>query len=457
MKTGLKKRILALACGACLLLGLAGCGEEAVNAYDIAVQNGFTGTEEEWLLSLHGANGADGQDLDAQDLYEAAIANGSFEGTFLDFCKALNIQAPQYNDTATIAENMLSCVSVYCGFPTRKTSASPSGYGYQGGSGVIVDINKEGGSAYILTNYHVVYSAESTPKGISEDIWVYLCGANEEFDGRENGERGDGIQATVWGGSMEYDIAILKIEGSEQLKNSQARKATLGDSESVKVGEETYVVGNPSLMGISVTDGVLSVQSEYIEIAALDGSNQTTVYRVMRTSAAINSGNSGGGMFNTRGELIGIVNAKSSSSTVDNMGYALPISQVKKVCANIRDNGVGYVKRATLGIEIDVKSSQAVLQGDTVQIEEVFAVGAIQVGTAAKPEPWSSGGLMVGDIFVSATLRGNTTTFHRYYELKDFLLDVRLNDTVTFVVERGGQKKTVEVAFNRAAYFTDFQ
>ncbi len=405
-------------------------------------------------MSLQGKNGEDGQDLDAQALYDAAIANGSFTGSFLDFCKELNIQAPAYNDTVTIAENMLSCVSVYCGFAVQKTG-SEKNYGYQGGSGVIVDLNKQAGAAYILTNYHVVYSAESSVKGFSNDIWVYLCGANEVFERKQGGDRGDGIAATVWGGSMEYDIAILKIEGSERLQDSEARVATLGDSESVKVGEETFVIGNPSLMGMSVTNGILSVQSEYIGISALDGSNQTTAYRVLRTSAAINSGNSGGGMFNTSGELIGIVNAKSSSSTVDNMGYALAISQVKRVCANIRDND-GYVKRATLGIEIQVESSKAVLQGDTIQIQEVFSVGAIQTGTAAKPEPWSVGGLQVQDIFLSATLNGQTTTFDRYYQLKDFLLDVRLNDVVTFQIERDGERKDIQVPFNKAAYFTQF-
>ncbi len=466
MKKSIKKGLIALACTLTLAFGLTGCTKE-VNAYDIAVKNGFTGTEAEWLLTLQGTNGEDGEDLDAQALYELAKANG-FTGSFLEFCKELNIEIPQYNDTQTIAENMLSCVSVYCGFSVRTDNGQGSPattYGYSGGSGVIVDLQKEKGTAYILTNYHVVYNAESQANdGISEEIWVYLCGGKADFSDTANATKGDGIKATFCGGSMNYDIAILKVVGSEELAKSDATVAKLGNSENVKVGEETYVIGNPSLRGISVTNGVLSVPSEYITISALDGSNQAVNYRVMRTSAAINSGNSGGGMFNTAGELIGIVNAKSSSSTVDNMGYALPINQVAAVCENIGANG-GSLSKAMLGITTYVETSSAELVGDTVQIRETFCVASLTKNESVNPffpaeQVAAYGKLKEGDIFLSAKIvRGEQTTemtFTRAYQLTEFLLQVRKGDTVVLKVLRNNAETEVSILFDKDSYFVKY-
>ena len=83
------KIFLAVACFGIATVGGVACAEERITAYEIAVQNGFQGTEAEWLLSLHGANGEDGEDLDAEKLYQTALDNG-YEGSFLDFCETLN-------------------------------------------------------------------------------------------------------------------------------------------------------------------------------------------------------------------------------------------------------------------------------------------------------------------------------------------------------------------------------
>ena len=102
-----------------MAVGFTACDfsdENAKSAYEIAVENGFTGTEAEWLNSLRGANGSDGSDLDINDVYDAAVQNG-YEGTFLEFLKEyLSADISENNDTETIAHNMMSVVSVYCGF-----------------------------------------------------------------------------------------------------------------------------------------------------------------------------------------------------------------------------------------------------------------------------------------------------------------------------------------------------
>ncbi len=449
------KGIFAAVCALLLAFGAAACSNKAVTAYEIAVKNGFVGTETEWLRSLHGANGDDGEDMDAQAVYEALVAGG-YTGSFLDFCKELGITMPQMNDTVQISENVNSVVSIYCSFPVK------GGYEATGGSGVIVDLNKEGGNAYIITNYHVVYGDANV--GISDNIWVYLYGALNDFDPVPSSDveadaAKSGMRAQYVGGAMDYDIAILKVEGKEQLKNSNATEAKFGNSDKLHLGEETYVIGNPAGLGIAVTNGVLSVDSEYIEMGALDNRDENrdgvvdpVSYRVMRTSAAINSGNSGGGLFNTAGELIGIVNAKSASTGTDNMGYALPASQVEAVYENILANE-GLVKQAYLGIYVKISSSKAMLDSDgNVSIVEEFQVADVAgFGDAA------FGKLKKDSIFQSAQIEGGeSVTFTRQYQLTDFLLKVRRGDTVTFTMRSGNQTETVTIQFNRDAYFKPY-
>ncbi len=467
MKKGIIK-LLAISCTLLLAVGLTACKGES--AYDLAKKNGFSGTESEWLLSLKGENGEDGEDLDAQALYVAAVEQHGYEGSFLDFCKALNISMPQYNDTVQIAENMMSVVSIYCGYTTKVVTGADwlgrpitsTGYGTQAGSGVIVDLNKEGGNAYILTNFHVVYNKESLQGGLLDNIYVYPYGAYNMFDPKNGDTKGDGIKATVVGGSMDYDIAVLKVEGSEKLKASNVTEAKMGNSDKVIMGEETYAIGNPAGAGISVTNGILSVDSEYIAMGALDGRDEDrdgkadeVTYRVMRTSAAINSGNSGGGLFNTRGELIGIVNAKSGEETTDNMGYALPISQVKAVYENILYNVArngGNVRQATLGVMVQITASKAMLDEDgNVYVQEEFRVAEeVDRDRAAYRK------LSMGDIFLSVRKEGGETiTFVREYQLTDFLLGVRQGETIIFTVRNSSnQVEEVSITFDKEEYFT---
>ncbi len=452
------KRILTSVGVALLALSAAGC-QRAISAYEIAVQNGFQGDEAAWLRSLQGTDGDDGKDLTAQTLYENAVAEG-YEGSFLDFCKTLNITLPTGNDTATISQNMLSTVSIYCNYTKTVTTSGgyltrPSKYveyKASAGSGVIIDLDEENGKAIVVTNYHVIYDKDSDDKGILSNIWVYPYGADNRFTTEEGDVDGEGIKATYLGGAMDYDIALLLLSGDdakEYIQNNPLREAVWGDSGEVVIGEEAYVVGNPAGQGLAVTNGIVSVPSEYIGISALDGRDldrdgevDTVSYRVMRTSAAINGGNSGGGMYNARGQLIGIVNAKNAGSTTDNMGYALPGSQVQVLCENILANG--KVKKATLGITVSVKDTTAVLGADgNVRLNEVFEVNSVENNGAAK------GKLHVGDIFLSASVNGGEeVVFAQEYQLLDLLLSVKKGDTVAFkMLNSSGQEQTVSITF----------
>ena len=392
------KGVIACLCATTVLFGAAACGK---SAYDIAVQNGFTGTEKEWLATLQGVDGKDGANLTAKDLYETAVAEG-YEGTYLEFCRdVLKVDLREGNDVDTIARNVTSVVSIYCGFSqTVRTNpwAVQTRYYPTAGAGVIIDLDQEAGNALIVTNYHVIYDADSDSKtGISDSIYLYTYGAYNAFEGGEYtaayaDTKGDGMKATYVGGAMEYDIAILSVQGSEFLKNCLASEAVMASSDEVQVGEKVFAIGNPDGAGIAATEGIISVESEYIQMSSTDGSSTVVQYRVMRTDAAINSGNSGGALFNTQGDLIGITNAKNASSLVDNMGYALPISQVKNLAQNILDNrGEQCARVALLGIMVQTVSSKAYYDDfGRLKIQEEFEVATVNQGSA-------NGKLKVGD------------------------------------------------------------
>ena len=468
------KGIMSLLCVGTIAISSAAC-TQVINAYDIAVKNGFVGTEQEWLASLKGKDGEDGKDAPAitiLDLYEQAKAEG-FEGSYLDFCKELGIEALENNDLAQIADNMMAVVEIYCGW-TKTTvtggliSKKDVEYSMSTGSGVIIDLDKKNGDALVVTNYHVIYNKDSDAKGIckNQDMRLYLHGGTvnfyaDETQGTFSDGGADAMRATFIGGAMEYDVALLKIEGSEYLKKSNATEAKLGDSEKMKEGEKVFAIGNPDGAGISVTSGVLSVKSEYIDIEAIDERDtdgvigtDTVSYRVMRTDAAINGGNSGGGLFNAKGELIGITNAKSVGTDKDDMGYALPIYDVLAVRDNIIDNG-GYVKRAMLGVMVGTESGVAEKNEDgTLKVVQKFTVAqAPSMGAS------SFGKLKENDVFlwgqiVSKNGEEEKVMFDRQYQLNIFLLNVRQGDSIKLGVLRGGKEETVTIIFDKASYFT---
>ena len=143
---------------------------------------------------------------------------------------------------------MLSSVSI--------TASGLGGLEGGAGSGIIYKLDKNVGTAFIITNYHVVYGENANNEfKVCDDIKVYLCGS-EINNGIDNDM---GINAEFIGGSMYYDIAILKVTNSELLKNSIARQAKIIDSDSVYAGQSVYAVGNAEGYGISVTSGIVKI------------------------------------------------------------------------------------------------------------------------------------------------------------------------------------------------------
>ena len=459
------KSILAAASVVCLAVSCTGC-DLALSAYEIAVKNGqFTGTEEQWIASLQGQKGDDGKDLDIYEIYETALEKGALaEGaTFADFLKEYFSQSSftgvEDNDTKTIAKNLTSVVNVVSKFTAGSGAYAETYFG--AGSGVILELDKAAGNATVVTNYHVVYDSDAgnvKTGSIAKEIYLGLYGDLLTFN-KQYQMTGEGILAQFVGGSPDHDVAVLKISNSSVLKNSEiVSTATLGNSDDVVVGEKVFAIGNAEGEGISVTSGVISVDSEYITMTSTVNANETTDYRVMRTDAAINHGNSGGGLFNAQGKLIGITNAKSVSEDVDNMGYALPVSQVKAVVDNVLENGA--FKSAKLGITVQTIHSSAVWNDDSTALEIVEEIEVVEVGKTMNGLLAVAGkDLKAGDVLVSARLGdGEEIALTRRFYLIDLLLQVRKGDTLYLKVKRSTfmgstTETTIEIKFDKDGYF----
>ena len=233
------------------------------------------------------------------------------------------------------------------------------------GSGVI--ISEDG---YILTNNHVI-EGQSSIKVTTSD--------GQEYD------------ATVVGADDKTDIAVLKIEASG------LTPAVIGDSDSLVVGETAVAVGNPlGELGGTVTDGIISALDREVTV---EGKNMT----LLQTSAAVSPGNSGGGLFNEKGELVGIVNAKSGGDNVEGIGFAVPINTAMEVAEQLIANG--YVSgRPAMGIQvIAITDLQTAMQAGVSQLG--VYVQSVDPGSAAE-----QAGLQVGDLFVSVDGTAVSTT-----------------------------------------------
>ena len=337
----------------------------------------------------------------------------------------------------TLAANkaLLSVVSIYSIFD--KTSYGTTTQYSSVGSGVIYKLDKEKGDAYILTNYHVVSSSSSTTaSGISDDITLFLYGQEESML--------YAMPATYVGGSLQYDLAILKVEASTVIMESNARAVDIANSDDIAVMDTVIAIGNSDSDGLSATLGHVSVDSEYIALLGADDITEITV-RVIRSDAAVNHGNSGGGLFNDKGELVGIVNAKTSKSNVDGVGYAIPSNVAKNIAENILYYCDGTeresVFRCILGITVESTEFKTEYDKESGKVKKVETVRISEVSeTSAALDK-----LKVADTIISVTVDGVTQNVTRRFHVIDALLNARPGSKVVFKVLRAGAEMSIEI------------
>ena len=373
-----------------------------VGGYNVYTVSYSDGTKENLTIK----DGEDGKNLSIEEIYDVATQNG-YTGTILEFIQdylAANISSEEKVTLAT-SKALMSTVSIFVEYTVSSNYSimgmlieSRKDLSLGAGAGVILDIDKTSGDAYIMTNYHVVYN-NSTDKSdkLASKIVCFLYGSIigwNKVDAPDTStyptvEYNDyAIECEFVGGSMEYDIAVLKITGSDVIKNSNALAATFADSNNVKIGNTAIAVGNPEGYGLSATKGIISVDSEHITMKAADDST-TVSSRVIRIDAAINGGNSGGGLFNSAGEVVGIVNSKIASESIDNIAFAIPSNVAKRVADNVLRNASAHNKKAyrgMLGMTLEAKDAKAEYNAITgaTTTTDVYIKEISSTGVAAK-------------------------------------------------------------------------
>lgn len=421
--------ILAAVTVIVMLFCFAGCsGENGKSAYEIAVENGFEGTEAEWLESLKGEDGADGSNghdgtdgtgITVNDLYEAYLE--SHPGATMDEFLDAYLDIDYTNNIADVAnEAIKSGVAI-----TVRSNVATSL-----GSGVIYKLN--GSTAYIITNYHVVYDTHT--RSIPTDgISVYIYNRYSEP-----------IKAEYLGGTSDYDIAVLRADSDVFADETLVQEAKV-DTGEPQLGEICIAVGTPEEMQFSVTQGIVSTQSEYIYTQVLGSSSPASRIRVFRTDTALNSGNSGGGVFNAQGELIGIANAKSNDTSVDNICYAIPAVIAVNIADNIIETGG---TRYMLGITLtNDGSTTTVYDPDTGTIETVETVTVSEITSGGLCD----GSLQTGDALTSiAIIRdgevADSCDISRVFNASEFMFKARANDTIRLTFTRGSETMSVDIA-----------
>lgn len=289
------------------------------------------------------------------------------------------------------------------GITTSGRMSSRYGYGYTyqaSGSGFIISDD-----GYILTNYHVVDGSDSVTVATYED---------ETYD------------AKVIGYDESNDVAILKID-AENLK-----PVTIGDSDKLRVGDYVYAIGNPlGELTFSLTHGIVSALSRNVKTGS------GTQMNLIQTDCAINSGNSGGALFNSFGEVVGITNAKFSSSgfsseaEIDNICFAIPVNSVRRIVNSIVENG--YVLRPYIGVSVSPLSEE------TAGIIGIKSGAVVQDVTEGAPA--DQAGIQVNDVIIKV----DDTEIKDSQSLVQAIAQSEPGDVMTFHVYRQGQEIQLQV------------
>ncbi len=325
------------------------------------------------------------------------------------------VSLSNYSDTAVFAASKIlpSIVGISITYDVT-TSNYFSMFGFGGGnttsqataSGSGIIISEDG---YIVTNNHVVSSeSQSTYYEISEakSIKIKLFNDETQYD------------ATIIGKDSQTDLAVLKIE------KTGLTAAEFADSDTVKVGEFAMAVGNPLDLGTTITCGVVSAVNRKVQ----DSENSTT-YTCIQTDAAINSGNSGGALVNSQGQVIGINTLKVSSTGVEGIGFAIPVNSTTDVIDQLKT--YKKVKRPYIGISgRDLNEATAKRYN---MVEGIYIVTVDEFSAAEKA------GLKVGDVIIEADGK-KIKTMNELNEIKN---THSIGDTMKLKINRDGAEKEI--------------
>lgn len=265
---------------------------------------------------------------------------------------------------------------------------------------------------YVLTNYHVISTAHQY--GYAVSVLTY---------------DGTTYQATIVGVDEDNDIALLKVDATG------VTPVTFGDSDSMTVGDTVYAVGNPlGELEFTMTSGMISALDRTITTS--DGTDNGI--NMFQIDAAVNAGNSGGPVYNTSGQVIGIVTAKYSSSGVEGLGFAIPVNDAVAIANDLMKNGT-VTDRAQLGITLQTIPDSA---AQYYNMPKGAYVNAVNSGSCAE-----KAGLKAGDIITAI----DDTAVSSGDALRSALRGYSAGESATLTVSRSGETLKLTVTFDRAS------
>ena len=300
---------------------------------------------------------------------------------------AAEVYAANVNSTVGIT----TTITVnYFGYKTSQAAA---------GSGFIITAD-----GYILTNYHVIEDSSSIKVTLYDDTKY---------------------EATIVGYDESNDVAVIKVDATD------LTPVVLGDSDLLNVGDEVIAIGNPlGELTFSLTKGVVSALNRSVT------TSDDVTMELIQTDCAINSGNSGGALFNMYGEVVGITNAKyssdgdSSEASIDNIGFAIPMANVKEIVMSIIEKG--YISKPYIGVSITTVSSESISLG----VPEGAIVKEITEGG-----PADKAGLKVNDVITA--INGQAVTSSD--DVVDIVGDMAVGDKAELSIYRSGDTATITI------------
>lgn len=291
------------------------------------------------------------------------------------------------------------------------------------GSGIIIGENDT--ELLIVTNYHVVSGSNELSVVFSYD---------------EDSDNPSLVSAKLKGYDSDKDLAVISVALSDitdEMK-SQLKVATIGDSSSLQLGQEVVAIGNALGYGQSVTTGIISALNREVSVTNDDGTSITN--KLIQTDAAINPGNSGGALLNMNGELIGINSVKVASSSVEGMGYAIPISDVQSIIEELMlketrdvvdESEQGYLDIGGTDVTSDISSTYDMPVG-------------IYINTIYDNSPAGTAGLTKGDIIT----KFDGQTVKSMSELKTLLTYYKAGETINVTAMVPGSNGYTEQTFS---------
>ena len=352
----------------------------------------------------------------------AEASSGSIKQTLDNLAPQTQTEAVVTDVTQVVKAVMPSVVSVSNTYVQRGTffGQEYSSEAVSSGSGIIVGENDS--ELLIVTNYHVVESADTL---------------SVQFDDEEQ------VQAQIKGTDADKDLAVLAVQLSDIKEDTlnQISIASLGSSDDLTVGEPVIAIGNALGYGQSVTTGVVSALNRPIAVTSLEGqTGDSQINTFIQTDAAINPGNSGGALLNTKGEVIGINSNKIGGSTVEGMGYAIPISDVQSIIEELMlketrdvvdESEQGYLGIGGTDVTSDISSTYDMPVG-------------IYINTIYDNSPAGTAGLTKGDIIT----KFDGQTVKSMSELKTLLTYYKAGETINVTAMVPGSNGYTEQTFS---------